>query len=297
MKVAARIRPGRIDDLPRLIDLWRRDARAGRQDAVPGDARLRYLLQRFDWEARCRVLEDAGSITAAVLVTSRSSPDGVIVTAALAGPPAATSELTWWALRLARAGGARIVHVYAPHGARALEEFGFALARPWLRMDRGLDELPAPRAVGGYRLVDGTAAPAGEWGRMFNRSFADHWRFTPRGDDEVIAGKPPGLCLMAVHAAAGRPAAIALGELEEYVDDPRPQPVGLVSSVGTVPDQRRRGLATWLVAEALHRLKAAGARSASLYVDGRNQMRAFDAYTKLGFNVAFESDVWEATVP
>ena len=296
MKVAARIRPGRSDDLPRLIELWRRDAKAGRQDAVPGEARLQFLLRRFDWEARCRVLEDAGSIIAAVLVTSRSSPDGVIVTAALAGPAEATSELTRWALRLARAGAVRIVHVYAPHGARSLEEFGFTLARPWLRMDRGLDQLPAPQAVRGYRLVDGTAAPAGEWGRMFNRSFADHWRFTPRGEDEVIAGKTPELCLMAVGAGGG-PVAITLGELEEYVDDPRPQPVGLVSSVGTAPDHRRRGLATWLVAESLHRLKAAGARSASLYVDGHNEMRAFDAYAKLGFNVAFESDVWEATVP
>lgn len=295
MKVAARVRPGRIDDLPRLVELWRRDARAGRQDAVPSDARLRFLLQRFDWEARCRVVEEGGSITAAVLLTSRSSPAGVIVTAALAGPPDVSADLTWWAVRLARAGGAQFVHVYAPHGARSLEEFGFALVRPWLRMDRGLDDLPAPRAVEGYRLVDGASAPGGEWGRMFNRSFADHWRFTPREKDEVIAGKPPELCLMAV-GAGGKPVAITLGELEEYVDDPRSQPVGLVSSVGTVPDHRRRGLATWLVADVLHRLKAAGAQSASLYVDGHNRMRAFDAYAKLGFEVAFESDVWEATV-
>ena len=284
-----------MDDLPRLIELWRRDARAGRQDAVPGDARMRFLLQRFDWEARCRVLEEGGSLTGAVLVTSRSSPAGVIVTAALAGPPAATSELTSWALRIARAGGARLVHVYSPRGVRSLEEYGFTLARPWLRMDRGLRDLPAPRALDGYRLIDGTAAPAGEWGHMFNLSFADHWRFTPRGEEEVLAGKPPELCLMAV-GAGGEPAAIALGELEEYVDDPRPQPVGLVSSVGTVPQHRRRGVATWLVAELLHRLKKAGARSASLYVDGQNQTRAFDAYAKLGFHVAFESDVWEATV-
>ena len=295
MKVAARVRPGRFDDLPRLIELWRKDARAGRQDAVPGEARLRLLLQGFDWEARCRVLEDAGSIAAAVLVTSRSSPDGVIVTAALAGPPDATADLTLWALRLARAGGAQLVHVYAAHRARSLEEFGFTVVRPWLRMDRGLAELPQPASVHGYRLIDGTSARTGEWGRMFNRSFADHWRFTPRGEDEVVAGKPPELRLMAV-TAAGRPAAIALGELEEYVDDPRRQPVGLVSSVGTVPDHRRRGLATWLVAELLHRLSAAGARSASLYVDGHNRMRALDAYVKLGFEVAFESDVWEATV-
>lgn len=290
------MRPGRPEDLPRLIELWRRDARAGRQDAVPGEARLGALLHRFDWESRCRVVDDGGAITAAVLVTSRSSPDGVIVTAALAGPPEATQDLTWWALRLARAGGAQLVHVYAPHGTRPLQEFGFTLARPWLRMDRSLaGALPEPRPVVGYRLVDGRSATPGEWGRMFNRSFADHWRFTPRGEDEVVGGKPPDLCLMAV-TVGGSPAAITLGELEHYTDDSREQPVGLVSSVGTLPEHRRRRLATWLVAEVLHRLKASGARSASLYVDGRNATRAFDAYGKLGFEVSSESDVWEASV-
>ncbi|HYL08954.1 MAG TPA: GNAT family N-acetyltransferase [Candidatus Udaeobacter sp.] len=290
------MRPGRSEDLPRLVELWRREARAGRQDAVPREPRLRTLLQRFDWEARCRVVEESGTLTAAALVTSRSSPDGLIVTAAISGAPDAASEVTAWALRLARAGGARIVQVYAPHGARSLEPLGFKVVRPWLRMDRDLgDALPSVRPVPGYRLIDGTSAAAGEWGRMFNRSFADHWRFSPRGEDEVIGDKPAELCVMAV-TSKGSPASIALGEVEEYRDDHRAQPVGLISSVGTLPDHRRRGLATWLVADLLLRLKAAGARSSALYVDGLNPTRAFDAYRKLGFEVAFESDVWEATV-
>lgn len=67
-----------------------------------------------------------------------------------------------------------------------------------------------------------------------------------------------------------------------------------MSSVGTLTEHRRRGLATWLVAEALLRLHRAGARHASLYVDGRSPMRAFDAYSKLGFELAFETEVWEA---
>jgi ribosomal protein S18 acetylase RimI-like enzyme len=71
--------------------------------------------------------------------------------------------------------------------------------------------------------------------------------------------------------------------------------VAIVGSVGTLPEHRRRGLANWLVAEALQRLRLGGARHASLYVDGWNQTRAFDGYRKLGFEVAFESEVWEAT--
>src|SRR5438270_1128346 len=100
---------------------------------------------------------------------------------------------------------------------------------------------------------------------------------------------------MAVCAADRSPAAITLGEVEDYVADPRPQPVGLVSSVGTVPEHRRRGLAGWLVAESLQRLRGAGARHASLYVDGLSPMHAYHVYQKLGFSVAFEAEVWEAT--
>jgi hypothetical protein len=50
-----------------------------------------------------------------------------------------------------------------------------------------------------------------------------------------------------------------------------------------------------LVAEGLHRLRSTGARHASLYVDGWSQTRAFDAHRKLGFELAFEAEVWEAT--
>jgi predicted GNAT family acetyltransferase len=93
---------------------------------------------------------------------------------------------------------------------------------------------------------------------------------------------------------SGDPAALTLAHIEHYKADPRPQPVGVISSVGTLPEHRRRGLATWLVAEALFRLHLAGACHASLYVDGQNPTRAFDAYSKLGFELAFETEVWEA---
>jgi ribosomal protein S18 acetylase RimI-like enzyme len=67
--------------------------------------------------------------------------------------------------------------------------------------------------------------------------------------------------------------------------------------VGTLPEHRRHGLATWLVVEMLHRLRQAGAHSASLYVDGRSPMKAYDVYRKIGFEVAREAEVWEATWP
>lgn len=291
------MRPGRSADLPRLIELWRREVAAGRQDAMPGEARLRSFLHRFDWEARSRVVEDGGQITGAVLVSGRMSPDGLIATINLAGDPGTTGDLMRWATGLSRAGGAQIVQIFSARGQRSLREFGLHVVRTWLRMDRTLaGTLPEPSPVGSYRLIDGAAADPNAWAVMFNRAFADHWRFTPRTEDEIVGDKPAELCLMALDAAE-QPVAITLGELEEYEPDPRPQPVGLVSSVGTVPEHRRRGLAGWLVAEVLVRLKAAGARSASLYVDGMSQMRAVELYKKLGFEVTYEAEVWEASLP
>jgi len=172
------------------------------------------------------------------------------------------------------------------------------MVRPWWRMDRTLSIAPPPpEMVAGYELIDASQLPPGVWADMHNRSFADHWRFSPRSEDELMTGKEPGLCLMAVVAGSRDPAALTLCQVETYTDDRRPQPVGLISSVGTLPEHRRRGLARWLVAEGLRRLRMAGARHASLYVDGMSQFRAFDTYRKLGFELAFETEVWEATFP
>jgi len=165
-------------------------------------------------------------------------------------------------------------------------------------MDRDLtDGLPEVREVDGYELADGSTAASGSWSDLFNRTFADHWRFAPRGEEEIVADKPPELCLMARRSASRMPVAISLGELAMSEADARPQPIGLISSVGTLPGHRRRGLARWLVAELLARLKAAGARRASLYVDGLNPTHADEAYRQLGFEVTYEAEVWEATHP
>jgi ribosomal protein S18 acetylase RimI-like enzyme len=289
------MRPGRAQDLDQYIELWRGEVRAGRQDVVPDEARMRRILARFDWGARSRMVDDGRHLAGAVLLLSRPSPEGVLASMYVAGQPRTTPELVRWALGLSHAAGAAVTQTLIARGrGEGLREAGMHVARPWWRMDRSLGgELPQPVPVPGYQLLDGTRAPARAWADMFNRSFADHWRFTPRTEEEIVDGKPPELCLMAVTSTGSSPAAISFGEVEAYRDDPRPQPVGLISSVGTLPEHRRRGLAGWLVAEVMGRLRNAGARHASLYVDGMNATRAFDLYRELGFEVAFEAEVWE----
>ncbi|HET6311680.1 MAG TPA: GNAT family N-acetyltransferase [Candidatus Nitrosotalea sp.] len=299
------MRPGRAADLPALVRLWHAEVRAGRRDSVPREVELRGLLAHFDWEARSRLVEDgAGHLSGAVLVTSRESAAGTVARVDPAadgeGADEAMRDLVNWSLQLSRAAGAAAAQVWVGpgHGDR-LRAVGLEMVRPWWRMDRGMTgSLPTPAPVPGYELVDGLkTSRAFSWAEMHNRSFADHWGFSRRSEGELMTGKAPQLCLLAVAAATGEPAAVTLCQLETYTDDSRPQPVGLVSSVGTLPAHRRRGLAVWLVAEGLHRLRSAGAHHASLYVDGQSQTRAFDAYRKLGFELAFETEVWEARFP
>lgn len=293
------MRPGRPADLELLRELWAADVRAGRRDSVPRESHVRQLLESMDWEARSRMVDGHRGLAGAVIVTRRATPEGVVAYIDAAGPPEVGLQLTGWALALSRASGAAAAEVMCAQGhGGGLPDLGLAMVRPWWRMDRSLTSaIPEARPVPGYELIDGATVKPGVWADLHDRSFADHWRYSPRTEDELLAGKAPSLCLMAVTAQARVPAAVTMGQVEAYRDDPRPQPVGVVSSVGTAPEHRRRGLAGWLVAEILRRLRDAGARHASLYVDGRNETRAYDAYRKLGFEMAFQAEVWEATFP
>jgi ribosomal protein S18 acetylase RimI-like enzyme len=295
------VRPGRSDDLPAVLELWRADVQAGRRDCVPGNIHLRRILAGFDWEARSRVVDGRdGELDGAVLVATRSTPHGTVTqvdASASNARPELRLDLMRWGVSLSRAAGAVAVQVWCGRGhAESPEQLGMERVRPWWRMDRSLETaLPEAVAVNGYELHEGNRVSPGVWAQVHNAAFADHWRFSPRSEEELIVGRQPTLSLLAV-TATGAPAGLTLCQIEAYPADARPQPVGIVGSVGTLPEHRRRGLANWMVAEALGRLREGGARHASLYVDGWNPTRAFDGYRKLGFDVAFEAEVWEATL-
>jgi ribosomal protein S18 acetylase RimI-like enzyme len=295
------MRPGRPTDLPALLEVQKRLVRAGVFNCVPTASWYERMLGDFDWAARSRVIEEAGTVMAGVLVVDRPIPEGILARAEVVAGPELLVPLAEWGIALSRAAGAWGVQVWRGRGhSEGLERTGLRLARDFWRMDRrNLLAVPAIPLAEGYRLTDGADPDLSEerWLETYELAFAEHWRHSPGTLEgtrrrRAAAAFVPGLELLALDAE-GRPAAFVISQLESYDSDRRPQPVGLVAMVGTVPGHRRRGLAAALTAEALRRVRAAGARSSSLYVDAQNPTRAFEVYRRLGYEVGFEDEVWE----
>jgi ribosomal protein S18 acetylase RimI-like enzyme len=290
------IRPGCPQDLAALLELLAEDVRDDRRDSVPGGMELERRMAGFDWESRSRVIENGGGPRAVALVTARETAEGTLARVEVAGPEESHRlALLRWGLGLGRAAGARLGQVWQPPGHReCMAELGLSPARPFWRMDRAnMDDLPPTELPAEYQLAEGP--PWRVAAETYNRAFERHWRHSPLSPDQPPEGRPRDLDLLAV-TSQGQPAAVAWAEVEEHdvSVDKRPQPVGVVGVVGTVPRHRRRGLGFALTAEALRRLRGHGARSASLYVDGLNPTRAYDVYRRLDFEVGYEYEVFEA---
>jgi mycothiol synthase len=279
--------------------MWVREAELGRIDH-PSRRWLARALGAFDWAATSRVAEAESEPVAAVLVLSRSTQDGVLARIVdLGGDAEARDRVLRWGMRISAAAGADRAQVWRVRGQAAdLAALGFVQVRPYWRMDRpDLDDLPELALPAGYRLLseDKGDLPDAAWVAVYNDAFASHWRHAPQTVEswqQMRAQRDPGLTLMALQGDEA--AASVWCDVDLYERDVRPQPVGVVGTVGTLPGHRRRGLGAALMVEGMRRMRARGAASASLYVDALNPTGAADLYRRLGFAVGLELDVFEA---
>ena len=290
-----RLRPAHPTDLGQLLSLWSDQARFGARDTPPGRRFLERMLHDFDWVRRSRVIDGEAGIEGGIVIAERLT-GGLHVARLEAAARSAEleGELLRWGLDAARGMGADVLAVWRgrDHGF-GLPELGFEMVRPFWRMDRpSLEDLPGARLPAGYDLQSGGSVAPEVWASTYNRAFAGHWRHSEKTADYWSRRDPESELEIIALDGSGAAAALVACSIERY-EDRRAQPVGVVEVVGTVPEHRRRGLARAMTVEGLRRLGRSGARSASLYVDGRNPDRAFDLYRDLGFGVAFEFEVWE----
>ena len=282
-----------------LLRRWRDDAIAGWREFASPDW-LNAVMTDFDWETRSRVQDGPDQGEGLVVVIDRQTPDGSVVRIEASSSTGEVAALLEWGVLFSRATGSVAAQVWRRQGLGAgLPGLGFEMIRPFWRMDRlDLESIPTLPSPEGYRLIseDSEPQPSEVWVDVYNQSFSEHFNHAPMTPEQFDKRHraSPDLLLMAV-TDSGRPAAVVWGTIEGLVEeDPRPGPLGIIGVVGTLAEHRGRGLAAHLVADCLRRFQNRGARSASLHVDGLNPSRAYDIYRRLGFEIAWEMEVWEA---
>jgi mycothiol synthase len=128
---------------------------------------------------------------------------------------------------------------------------------------------------------------------LAQRSFADHWGFTPSPYDEWLhwlremAQYDPTLCFVAERD--GAPAGVALCRPRGHGGEPE----GWVSVLGVLPAHRGHGLGTALLVTAFAEFRRRGTTRASLGVDAENTTGAVRLYERAGMTVAERQEIWE----
>ncbi len=141
----------------------------------------------------------------------------------------------------------------------------------------------------GYILSTWEGLDAEELRLAHNRAFADHPGWSPWSaemwDQWVTSarGTRPALSLVARDEGGAIAAYVQTAEYDA-VQEATGIREAFVGKVGTVPEQRRRGLADVLLRTALHRYAAAGYERAALDVDSENPTGALGLYERAGFS-------------
>ncbi|MDH3426409.1 MAG: GNAT family N-acetyltransferase [Acidimicrobiia bacterium] len=175
---------------------------------------------------------------------------------------------------------------------------GYPPARYFAEMLCGLeDSLPDAAPPEDVTLIDWDDSLMEEVWRVSNTAFADHWG-TVRRDYEswrrIMVDEPhhrPDLGIIAL--ADGDVVGYCSNRVYEGDFELRKMKEGYIASLGVLPEWRKRGIASALIADSLRRFAAVGYDHASLHVDADSPTGAFGLYERLGFK---QSDLTVALV-
>lgn len=260
----------------------------------------------IDWATTMRVVRDAGTpVGMAAIEYSRA---GEVAEARLALLPqrrhqAHAETLVQAAIDLAVVAGARIVRLYAPAAATwalaAAGAAGFHTIRSLQIMLRSASAEPLEAAPVAGVLI--RALQAGEEPALLaalNRAWAGTWNFRPitiaalRRD---LLGQEAG---MLVAVDANNPAHI-VGTCHAIINPEQVKPDGFpsawISNLTIDPAWRGRRLGRSLLAAGLTRLRARGAGSVALGVDGGNEI-PLRLYQSAGFETISTTLILEKTI-
>ncbi len=167
-----------------------------------------------------------------------------------------------------------------------------------LRPLTDLPQLPTPH---GFRVVPWPAERSEEIRTVKNAAFADHWGSTPTSEhhwEQMTTGYGARLDLSFVALDDdGAVVGHCLCKRFEADDELIGRSDGWVDSLGTLREWRGRGVASGLIAHALHAFAAAGLTHASIGVDSENPTGAARLYRGLGFEPRTRRITYEIALP
>ncbi|TKJ18521.1 GNAT family N-acetyltransferase [Blastococcus sp. CCUG 61487] len=184
---------------------------------------------------------------------------------------------------------------------RLVERAGFAAERWYRSMERPLRELPEPRRVAGVQLVPFDAAWDDEVRRVYNVAFGEHHGSSERDVESwqrLYTGTRsfrPDLSVLAIEA--GRVVGFVLASVFEADTEARGYREVHYGQIGVLPSERGRGLASAMIAAALHEAAAHDCAAAALEVDSDNVTGALRLYEGLGFRAVRTRVSWSTALP
>lgn len=191
----------------------------------------------------------------------------------------------------------------AEHQAGLFASRGYEVVRWFNEMHRPLENnLPEVELQPGLELV--TLEPGlHEAVRLaHNAAFQDHWGSEPR-DEEAwrFTMEDPlhrqDLSTVVLDTASGEVAGYQIATFDPVAAAERGFKEGYTDLLGVRREYRGRGIASSLLADAMHRFVAAGMDVASLDVDSENPTGALALYVKMGYKAVNRSMAWDKVLP
>lgn len=166
-----------------------------------------------------------------------------------------------------------------------LEGHGYRPVRYFARMSRDLGQpVPEEPLLAGLRLCTYSPELSEPLREAYNEAFKNDWNYqyaSPQDWQRIYISRSdffPELTFLAMDR--DRIAGFSLNHVHQTPDGKRE---GFITYIGTLPEWRKRGVASALLCASLHAFQSQGLAYAALGVDTDNPNEAFGLYARLGF--------------